>query len=268
MSASRLNRSRYSASADTDRGQHLQRVAAGQPRMLRQVDLTHAAGAEHPHDGVASERRHHRPTAWANSSQHATNRSSVRCEPSAARETQISIRPVVAFGIGEQRVAVVDCARRAPGCDRCRRSPAGTSTARARPTRFSADSSVSSAPTRTVSPVDADRDRERACRRRPVGRRTARSATRRRRGRRARIESRSASVQDRTRRPRFRRGSRRAVLRPSAVRASSSVRICDPVTELGLPRRRTAGCRGCGLCRPSTSQRRGAARGEASAGSA
>src|SRR3954452_14478621 len=38
-------------------GQYLQRVAAGQPRMLGQIDLTHATRAEHPHDGVTSEGR-------------------------------------------------------------------------------------------------------------------------------------------------------------------------------------------------------------------
>ena len=39
------------------RGQYLERIAPRQPRMLGQIDLTHAAGAEHPDDGVPGERR-------------------------------------------------------------------------------------------------------------------------------------------------------------------------------------------------------------------
>ncbi len=40
--------------ADVGR-QHLERIAPGQSRMLGEVDLAHASGAQKPHDGVARE---------------------------------------------------------------------------------------------------------------------------------------------------------------------------------------------------------------------
>ena len=73
--------------------QHLQRVASRQPRVLRQVDLAHAAGCRAAARWCIPRTSHHRPTAWPNSTRRGY-RSSVRCEPSAAREMQISIMPL------------------------------------------------------------------------------------------------------------------------------------------------------------------------------
>jgi hypothetical protein len=36
-------------------GQNFEGIAAGQPRVLRQIDLAHAAGPQTPNDGVSSE---------------------------------------------------------------------------------------------------------------------------------------------------------------------------------------------------------------------
>ena len=56
-SASRLNRSRNSASAVIAFGQDFERVATRQPRMLGKVDLGHTAGPQRAQDGVAGELR-------------------------------------------------------------------------------------------------------------------------------------------------------------------------------------------------------------------
>ena len=135
--------------------QHLQRVVAGQARMLDEVDLTHAARAEAPDDGVAGERRSPRPTAWANRSptRPLRGRGSVR-RRRRPRETQISIIPASRSGA----VSKVSRCSTAPASTRVRHVPQnpcwheyGACTA----SRLSADSSVSSAATRTVRPVDA-----------------------------------------------------------------------------------------------------------------
>ena len=112
MSASRLNRWRYSLSARHVGGQHLQRVAPGQTWVLGQVDLAHAAGAQKPHDGVAREGLTSRLTAWPNSTDGLQIESEIalRRGPRDADQHHAA----VALRLGQQGVAVVDGAGHHP----------------------------------------------------------------------------------------------------------------------------------------------------------
>ena len=199
-----------------------------------------------------------RPTAWANSSRADAHRSRISASSPAARDTQISIIPASRSG----SVSSVS---------RWSTSP-GSSTRVAARTAEALLAGVRRVHARALAaPTAASR------RRRPGPRRRSRRPTPEnsravddgRRGEPLEVQFDVVATDQRrphggqhrararTRTPSCRRGSRRAGRRPSAGRTR---RRCGSRCgrRSAPPRRGTAGCRGCGRRRPSTSRRRGA----------